>query len=330
MRRRYQQWLCNLVLWFSIYICATTLRIDLEKRKLKESRRLIRIYVLIVSTTFLIWQPFAVYSTLAHSPLYVANPVAKYANYCTIMIRLVLILVYILMRHQRDVQLRQWLETVFRIQVAYFDRFKDVPKVKAHRKWIYLNVCLTFIHPVLLATDMNEALYSGHFWKAVDLYPLMGMVGIQHLFMLHHGILLCHLLECLSLINNQLRQNLMDPKLSLIFAQLRSLLPRLNVIYSPVMLCLQLCLIVSNSMVGYIGLLMLMLPELKAQHYMYMFGNGFYLIVLVHMYTYFVICQRVQDTVQEIDDILIESITLADMESQKEVPYKCYVVCGDY
>uniref|UniRef100_A0A1I8P5R6 Gustatory receptor n=1 Tax=Stomoxys calcitrans TaxID=35570 RepID=A0A1I8P5R6_STOCA len=325
---RCHYWAINLLVVFSIYLGATALRVDARNRRLKKPPKWFDILVVIGDLTFMACVPYAVVRNMGHGQLYLKNPVAKYANYATILARFILIALFALSRKRRDDQLSKWLEAMFDMQKFYFDRFKDIPKDTTHRKWLYLNGVFTGVHLTAVVNDIFSAFARGQASVAIDLYPLCGMLGIQHLFMLQHAILLCHLRECLSMLNNQLLLKCMDPKLGLIYSQTIVQLQELNRIYSPVNLWILVCLIISNSMAGFIGMLKVMLPQtFNSNSYIYLFGNIFYFTLLLHMYLYFAICDWVLVTAKETEIVLLDYASIRSMSRSNEEEIEKLALC---
>lgn len=105
---------------------------------------------------------------------------------------------------------------------------------------------------------------------------------------------------------------------SRIYNKLNYLHRDLNEIYGPTMLYVILFILLSNSMVGYIGLLKLMLPNFNGTHYEYLFGNEFYCLIIIHWYIYFMICHDMETTIEEID-LILNGYAAKDENRQQEV-----------
>ncbi|XP_019890604.1 uncharacterized protein LOC109611782 [Musca domestica] len=315
----WNRFLMQFMVFFSIYLGSTLLRVDFERRQLKTPNFIIKVYVIFECLSFVIYIPYTVLFTIQQVQVYVTNPVAKYANLLTLVMRLVIMYVYTLTLPRRDREIRQWFESILNIQSSYFDRLRDLPKNTGHRKWLYVNGCLTFVHLTTVVVDIQRSVFRRQYQKAIQLYPLLGMLGVQHLFMLQHASLLCYLRECLSQIHYQMLANYQDPKLSLIYSQLRQKIMQLNEIYSPSILCILLCLIISNSMVGYAIFMIFLVPRLNIHRYDYLFGDSFYLCVLLHMYLYFMICEWVMTSLKETQSILYEHINSGSEEVEEEI-----------
>ncbi|XP_073847162.1 putative gustatory receptor 22a [Musca autumnalis] len=319
--------LMKFVIYLSIYLGSTLLRIDFERRQLIPANLFLKFYVVVGNLSFGTWMPYTVFYTSQQSQLFVKNPVARYANFLNLVMRLVIIFVHTLERIQRDKKLSRWLEAIMDIQCSYFDRLRDLPKNTGHRKWLYLSGAVAFVHIGSVAVDIYKLAFINQFLKAIELYPLLGMIAFQHLFMLQHAILLCYLRECLSQINYQLLANYQDPKMSLIYSQLRSKLLQLNEIYGPTVLCILLCLIISNSIVGFVVLMRILLSGPKLHNYDYLFGDSFYLCILVHMYFYFMICEWVMATMKESQAILYKYNTTQLRKEEEQELEKLTLSC---
>lgn len=143
--------------------------------------------------------------------------------------------------------------------------------------------------------------------------------------MLHHGLLLGWLEEYFVMINQQIEQKSFKPQLVRVYGQLLVLKDQLNAIYSPIVLCILLSLLLSNSMGGYIALLQLMLPQLHSPSYAYLFGSKFYILLLFHLYSYYTICHRVEATIGEINFTLYEYTTERCGNYERDVSPICFI-----
>ncbi|XP_013100571.2 gustatory receptor for bitter taste 22e-like [Stomoxys calcitrans] len=306
--------------YFNFYTCCTILRIDLTKRRLKNPNRFIKAVVYFGNILPLVSMPYSLALNFEHTQLYVANPLALSAHNVNAVMRFLVVTVVIVTIRNRDARLTKWLEKAMEIQVQYFDRFSQVPKDISHRKWLYLNSIISVIHNIITAISAyNESKKNIHALDGADLDGLFCMVTCQHMYMLHHAALLCYMRECLSTLHNQLRIGQFDADLSFIYYNIRKLLHELNGIYNPVLLVIHLCLIISNSLVGYVVLLTMMIPELSSGLFLYLFGGKVYLLFLVHMYIYYELCDSVEKMVKETDDILKE-ISTPNTNSEYDKP----------
>lgn len=141
---------------------------------------------------------------------------------------------------------------------------------------------------------------------------------MQHSVMLHHGTLLCYLHECFSKLNYQLQQETMDPKLAMIYFHLSTAIQQLNLIYSPLNLCVQISLIISNSLVGYVAILSLITPNFDFNTYSYVLGGRFYILLCLHMHIYFMLCYKVVISARKTNEILME---ITEINENQEVRY---------
>lgn len=154
----------------------------------------------------------------------------------------------------------------------------------------------------------------------LTVFPFFLLLSTQHTYMLIHSGLLGYLRECFSILNFRLAEQHLDPQMCRVYSHLHSMHEELNRIHGFSMLWLILCLLLSNSMVGYIGLVMLLIPDMDGDSYRYLFGSVFYCFLLVHWYIYFMLCQEVETTIKEIDLILYDCTSASeDSANEKQV-----------
>lgn len=315
------------VVVFCILVSGINFGLDLNRRQLRKPCLCIKIYVYVPLIVIVILVPGIIRETVGKSHSYLTNPVAIAANNTSEVLRLGLLLMVVLTMHRRNRNLAKWLEKIFGIQINYFDCLSEgvtrgggggagYPKDISHRKWLYLSSALTIIHYCIETVKLNLN-SSKRLEYAV--YPLFILLSTQHTYMLIHSSLLGYLRECFSILNFRLAEKRIDPQMTRVYNQLRGLFEELNRIHGFSMLWVILCLLLSNSMVGYIVFVMLLIPDMDTNGYRFLFGSIFYGFLLIHWYIYFMLCQEVQTTIQDIDVILYECTTTEDNANDREV-----------
>ncbi|XP_061397914.1 putative gustatory receptor 22a [Musca vetustissima] len=304
----FQRWWFQTIVIFCIITSSINFRVDLRKRRIVRLRLWIQVFMYITIISLALFIPFCIKDIFEKSQLYLTNPVAIYANNTTALIRILMFLVVAVTLQQRYKRLESWLEAIMEIQMNYFDRqTKPLAELRdvSHRKWLYLSSLIAVTHYAIESTNLG--LHNSEMENNIDftLYPFFFMLSIQHTFMLIHAGLLCYLRECFSILHGQLSQRWVDPQLPAIYNRLRCLYGQLNQIYGPSMLCVILCVLLSNSMVGYITLVIILLPDLDRMIYKHIFGSIFYGFLLIHWYIYFMLCDEVETTIRDIEIILI-------------------------
>lgn len=255
---------------------------------------------------FLFAIPNAVKVNLAHIKLNVKNPLIAYAFVLTIFLRLTFILFIIIMRGKRDADLVKWLEKFMLIQTSYFDRFQHIPTDKSLRKYLFINMFLMLAHGFSLFGNIFKFYFHNELWRFFDLYMLCGIINLQHFTMWFHEVVLCYLHECCSKLNYQLQYKDMDPKLSLIYYQVTQLIKEINQILSSIIIWVQLCLIISNAIVGYISILFFTgsIMGTETDSYDFLLGGKLYILLCAQMYIYFRLSDRVVKTTGNTSSIL--------------------------
>lgn len=290
--KRCQYWLLYAITYYPMSVGYTTLNIDFKRKRLKLSK-FWQFYAFVDNLIVLAVLPIAILVNLNHVRFNGRNQVLAFANFMIILSRLFLILEVIIKRRKRDGKLKQCLLRVLVIQTTYFDRFHNLPHNKSLRKLIALNAILMVVHVtnVFCRSWMNLA--KNGWWIYMDNYLICIVLVWQHSIMIQHAMLLCFLYESLFKINYQIEWKIQDPKLSIIYYHLTSLIEEFNVIYSPVNMWTQLCSIVTNSMMGYFCVLFLLEPHIDLASYSYVMGDGSYILLCIHMNIYFLICNQV-------------------------------------
>lgn len=291
--KRWELWLIKFTLYNAFLVGYTSINIDFHKRQLK-MRKSAKFVAAYGNISFLIYLPMAFFSNINSIVTEEKNLVIKYAYTLTTVSRLIFLLVTVLMRLQRDKLLTKWLEKVLMIQISYFDRFPNIPRDTRLRKFLYFNIFLTFYHTNDLFSRLWIFIINGDWWNFLNVYMVCGAISMQHIIMLHHGALLCYIYECYSIINNQIKNELFDPKLGIIHFHLTTLIAELNSIFNPINLWIQLTIFLSNSMVGYVSITNIISGNIDFDRYKSTLGNSLYYFLCIHMYVYFMLCEWVE------------------------------------
>lgn len=294
-------------LWFkAIVICCCIsstldLRLDLKQRMVKPLRLWLKVIVYGQPYFCVFIVPWSLWNSLEISDSHLTNPVVRSANIVTILVRIGLFFTFVRGIYQRNRKLEEWLQRALEMQKAYFDGLPEgetTGRSISHRKWLY---------PTSFITCLHYAMETCSEYKSNEARTLLYfMVTIQHFFMLTHGALVCFLRECFSVVYHELSMEVCRFPASRVYNLLHGLHRDLNEMHGPVMLCVLLSLLLSNSIVGYIGLLQLLMPNFNGAHFDYLFGNALYGLLLIHWYIYFMLCQRMETTIKEIDMVLYE------------------------
>lgn len=210
------------------------------------------------------------------------------------------------MRGKRDADLVKWLKKFMLIQTSYFDRFQHIPTDKSLRKYLLINMFLMLTHGFSLFGNIFEFYLHNDLSRFFDLYMLCGIINLQHFTMWYHEVVLCYLHECCSKLNYQLQHKEMDPKLGLIYYQVTELITEINHILSSIIIWTQLCLIITNAIVGYISILYFTgsIMGTETDSYDFLLGGKLYILLCAQMYFYFRLSDRVVKTTRNTSFIL--------------------------
>ena len=287
----------------SIAVGYTALNIDFKKRRLIYSQRN-KILASIQNVLYLIWLPIAFVINISSLVLKGHNPVLRYVYNLTIITRLIFLLLTNTIRSNRDAMLKPWLEKVLMLQTSYFDRFPNEPRNTRLRYCIYFNATLMIVHITTMLMNLWVFIISNNWWNFFNGYIVVGTITTQHLIMLHHGSILCYLYECFGILNYQLRHEILDPKLAMIYYHLTMLMQQLNTIFNPTNLWIHLGLLLTNSLVGYITVFVIFTGHLDLNLFTALLGTGLYVLLCLHLYIYFTVCELVLQVARNTSFIL--------------------------
>ncbi|KNC33666.1 hypothetical protein FF38_08777 [Lucilia cuprina] len=210
--------------------------------------------------------------------------------------------------------------------ISYFDRFPNVPRNQGLRKFLYFNTLLMFYHVISMFSSIWTLYFKGDFWNFLNIYIVAGAICMQHLIMLHHASLLCYMYESLSQLHYQLIHDILDPKLSLIHFHICTLMTQLNVIFNPVNLWIQLCLLLTNSMAGYVTVVNIAAGRMDLDSYTNILGSSLYLLLCLHMYLYFMLCEWVTVKAKKTSYILKEFSVKSYSQEFEKMSLSCSVL----
>lgn len=312
-------WALNIISLYSKFIGFTTIGIDYKKKCLKTSK-LFCIFISVCHIIVLAGLPIAMSVNFTHVRLTDKNHVLTFANSGIIISRMILMLQLVLMRKKRDFELKSCLEKLVTIQTWYFERFTTIPADRQLRKWLLLNFLLMITHTSRVGyTAWSIALFDS--WAHyLDVYIGCIVLTLQHIIMLQHTAFLCYIYECLSKLNYQLQHNINDPKLSLIYYQLTAIVEDCNCIFSPVILCVHICSIITNSMMGFFCFFKLLNPHHDdVIDFDYIIVDTSYLMLCFHMYIYFLICNHVTNVTNQTNLILKDLLEYGAQDNEEVI-----------
>ena len=208
------------------------------------------------------------------------------------------------MRWKRDHQIERWYKKLLTIQTDYYDRLPSVQCDVSLRKWLVFSFIIMILHGGNSTSKIYEMGLADNENNFLDIYVIGCTINLQHCILWNHSLLLSGLHEFCSKLNYQLEHNELDPKLSLIYYQVTSLVHELNDIFSPVVVWIQLCLIISNSIVGYVLILYFNSSNVNLNSYAFVLGDRLYILLCLHMAVYFMLGQWMVDTFRKTQTIL--------------------------
>lgn len=210
---RWNRFVFYSLLCCSVLSCATTLWINVEKRRVGKINVFLLFLTWLTISMLLLCLTFGCIQTMTRDRLYETNPVALYANYAVMLSRYGLYYVYVWTLRGRDRKLKLWLEDIFLLQGQYFDYFETVCRERnSTRWWLYFNSTLAVVHSFETSWDIYGNIYEEEGYGTLILYPLSATIFLQHFCMLHHGLLLGWLEEYFVMINQQIEQKSFKPQ----------------------------------------------------------------------------------------------------------------------
>ncbi|KAM7343109.1 uncharacterized protein ACRADG_010256 [Cochliomyia hominivorax] len=292
--KRCNYWLLQFVQWFCILLGFTTIVIDFKRNRV-QIYPIVKIYVTLINIYNICLILKTLYNDIWQSDIVDFTFVTLFSSLFIVVSRILLGLLMILKRPYRDNALEKWLKEVFHLQEKYFVHYMDVTKDTVMRKLWLLSTLILILHFFNVGVYIYKGKLLANINALTELHAFSSLIGMQQIIMLHHTSTLCYIYESFSLINKQF------PKVSafLIYSQLTGLLNQINIIYSPLIFCLQLNFLLTISTILFSFIVLFKLNAIYSQTFAFSLYGNFYLFLIIHMLIYFFMCHKVSEIESE-------------------------------
>lgn len=305
MSPRWSYWLLKFLQFQCIMLGFTTLIIDFKKRHLIQYKY-IKIYETIMSLVSLFLLINSFYWTIFIKPSLADNLVITFTLQSEFCVRSVLTVMIILMRTKRDNGIKKLLNNIFDLQTTCFGHFNEKLVFKEDlRKIWFKNITLMVPHIINLYLYFWSSIPRSDPSKRIEIYYVCSQISLTHLILLHHSAILCYMHKCFLLLNYQLEHRVEVNNLSYIYFRLCSWMQQLNVIYSPILICIQIHFLLALTIVVLSIGEVLVYPGKYREPFTLYSSLIFYIILCIHMFGYLFICDRIQRTSGSIQKILL-------------------------
>lgn len=179
------------------------------------------------------------------------NFITLYSAVYISLTRSLLVLMVNVMRCKRDEKLKKYLKEIFNLNSNYFIEHQHLKRDTTLWIFWYCNTIILTIHSICYPIFILKAIRVNSILNALEHFSTMSLIGMLHIIMLHHTLILCYIYEYFSIINQQLKYKISICHISQIYFQLCSLLKRFNRIYSPMIISLQITFVIAISSMLY-------------------------------------------------------------------------------
>lgn len=302
---RWSYWLLNFLQFQCIILGFTIVTIDFKRRQLKHYKST-KYYVIIMNfiSLFLIinsiyWNFFVKYKTNE-------NIVIILSQQSVICVRIILTVMVIIMRSKRDIIMRKFLQNIFYLQNTYFDHLRDNVKINNDLEKVWLTqIGILVPHIINLFLYLWNLLPLSDLSMHIEIYYICSQINMTHFILLQHSAILCYIHKCLLLLNYQLDQQEEISNLAYIYDRLCSMLRKLNLVYSPILICIQIHFLLALSIVVLSIGESLLFPHKYPSTILIYLNLIFYILLCIHMFAYLIICDRMQQISGSMQTILL-------------------------
>ncbi|KNC25232.1 hypothetical protein FF38_04253 [Lucilia cuprina] len=185
---------------------------------------------------------------------------------------------------------------------------KHVAVDRSTKNVLLISVVIVNVYTILSVADIINTYVEEGWINSMTMLTEKFSNILQLYVLLHHGILLGYIDNCLSKLNKQLECGEINNKFVYIYYQLTQVLQQANVLYGPPIFCVLFCIVLLNSMAGLTIMQFTKLYGFNEFIVLYLVSNGI-LLMCISAFLYFVICERVCKTARETRRIILEYST---------------------
>ncbi|KNC33658.1 hypothetical protein FF38_08780 [Lucilia cuprina] len=247
--------------------------------------------------------------------------------YTLILVQIGLQNVNIITRNARDIVLKKWLKEVLIQQTFNRENLKCSKNIR--KLWLF-NAGLLIPHIVNMYYYFGDFFPTRDLWTNIEVYFICTQLSTEHYILLHHSALLNYLNECFSLLNFQLAYVPDLPRnISSIYFQHVKLLEQLNRIYSPLAFCIQIHFLITVSIVSHTAVNVIHHAHNYSDIFELSLVGNFYILLIIHMFGYFIICHQVFRNSRQTREILQQYEGNKHNQELEEFVLQCALVPTD-
>lgn len=287
---RWSHWFLNFLQFQCIILGFTIVTIDFKRRQLKHYKST-KYYVIIMNFISLFLIINSIYCNFFVKYKKNQNIVIILSQQSVICVRIILTVMVIIMRSKRDIIMRKFLQNIFYLQNTYFDHLRDNVKINNDLEKVWLTqIGILVPHIINLFLYLWNLLPLSDLSTHIEIYYICSQINMIHFILLQHSAILCYIHKCLLLLNYQLDQQEEISNLAYIYDRLCSMLRKLNLVYSPILICIQIHFLLALSIVVLNIGESLLFPYKYPSTILIYLNLIFYILLCIHMFAYLIIC----------------------------------------
>ncbi|KAI8123710.1 hypothetical protein CVS40_5552 [Lucilia cuprina] len=304
-RRKY--YLLQFIQWQSILFGYTSLFIDFQNKSFK-TNKFVKFSVIIINLLNIIFIINSIYSIFLLPYPADNNLIMYFSLEFAVLLRVSLSLVIIIMQPQRDQDIKNLLEKMLFFYNKQGFNCPDSKRDVGLRKLWFFNMLLFILHSINFIVFMMQIIPSASLDLIMDIYFLCSLVSLKHLIMLQHAAFLCFVYESFTIINYKLQSKARKVNhLSANYFDLCKLLQQLNNIFNPINCELHLNIFMELSLMLY-SLIVVIKNSFFQNRLQYSSVINLYIVFILHIYIYYIICDHVWQLNRKIQMIILEFI----------------------
>ncbi|KAM7342294.1 uncharacterized protein ACRADG_009760 [Cochliomyia hominivorax] len=297
------KWLLRVAFYYGIFFGYTYIYVDVNKRLVK-SNGYVKIYVYFINSIHGILLLYYAVENIKYNFLYPGNPVLAFGYSVMHIGRVCIFVGVIVLRIREENALKKWFKIIVPLQLTYFDKISVMSSKEMSEEILCLNILVIVFYSLCSLITFFIYPSKGDWGHMVLLCSENYITLMQTYVMLHHVITLCYINICFSKLNQQLEQGQILELFANIYFKLSLLLKEVNEINGPVIFSVLSCLLLSNSFYIFISLvLMISFPEIFL--YTFILGLVILILICIHIFLYFLICELVHRTTTDSGRILM-------------------------
>lgn len=291
-------WLFRYFQYFGHLLGYVYAHVDTNKREVK-FYLILKVYIYLITILSL----YGNFSDIKmHLQFYNPNQGLKLIPMIPKFAHLFIVIFLVLLRIKEERKYKKLFETFVPLQRTYFGKLLHLTNDKTTEFYLILQILLI----IIIMSDRWKLIiveiWNGRWKQSLNLFNSTSYKILPHYVLWHHAIILSYINDILLNLNNQLKLQKLEEPFTKIYVNTCLILQQLNNLYSPVIFCALLYILMTQSMYIF-GVFPILYTSSDVRNLAFII---IHFVEYANVIVYFLICKRISETISETGEIIME------------------------